>query len=145
MDTPLIDDIDEQILEDLKRDEGFSFAPYRDTEGHLTIGYGTKIERISREEAQYLLDHRLGFTIKELYAAKPVGNMPLEVQRALVNAAYNMGVRGLLRFKRMWAALEEGDYAKAGAELLDSRYARQVGARAQRLAKLISQGGNNDQ
>ena len=42
------------LLEDLKRDEGFSSLPYRDTEGLLTIGYGTLIQNgISEEEAEF--------------------------------------------------------------------------------------------
>lgn len=49
--------------------------------------------------------------------------------------AYNMGVPNLLGFQKMWAALAEGDYARAAAEALDSKYARDLPARAGRVAE----------
>ena len=49
--------------------------------------------------------------------------------------AYNMGVPNLLGFEKMWAALAEGDYARAAAEALDSVYARELPVRAGRVAE----------
>ena len=48
----------------IKADEGFSRTPYQDTEGVWTIGYGTNITEISREEAEILLDLRLSKVIR---------------------------------------------------------------------------------
>ena len=61
--------------------------------------------------------------------------------RGLCNMAYNLGVPRLLGFERMWAALAAGDYERAADEALDSKWARQVGARAARVAALIREGG----
>ncbi len=126
------------LLEDLKRDEGFSLTPYEDSEGLLTIGYGTLIEEISKEEAQWLLEHRLEKIVAELVAAVPfVVDLPASVQRGLHNMAYNLGVPRLLGFKNMWAALEAGDYARVATEALDSKWAGQVGPRSERIAALF--------
>ena len=38
----------------------------------------------------------------------------------------------------MIAALDDGDYVEAAKELLDSRYAKQVGKRSKTIAALIS-------
>jgi lysozyme len=51
--------------------------------------------------------------------------------------AYNMGVKGLLKFTDMLTALYEHRYDDAAAAALDSVWARQVGDRATRIANLI--------
>ncbi|MCV6587566.1 MAG: hypothetical protein OIF57_00865 [Marinobacterium sp.] len=56
-------------------------------------------------------------------------------QLVLANMAYNLGVPRLKGFRKMWRALEQGDYKLAAAEMLDSRWARQVGKRATELAE----------
>ena len=135
--------IDGALLADLKRDEGFRARPYRDSEGLLTIGYGTLIEAgISAAEAETLLASRLSDILAELDRRWPLAReVPAPVARGLCNMAYNLGVPRLLGFERMWAALAAGDYERAADEALDSKWARQVGARAARVAALIREGG----
>ena len=48
--------------------------------------------------------------------------------------AYQMGLEGVLNFKKMWAAIEVDDYVTAAAEMINSRWAMQTPARANRLA-----------
>ena len=130
---------DQTIIDDLKLDEGFSSKPYRDTEGLLTIGYGTLIEGgITKEEAELLLRHRLMGQAAELLRIRPdVAKMPDQVQRAIINMAYNLGVPRLMQFKKMWAALDAGDYGAAADEAEDSRWHRQVGTRGERVVSWI--------
>jgi lysozyme len=61
-------------------------------------------------------------------------------QVVLVCMAYQLGVAGLLGFKNMLAATASGDYKKAAAEMLNSRWARQTPNRAQRMAKQMESG-----
>ncbi|MFQ5421037.1 MAG: hypothetical protein ACE5EY_11830, partial [Anaerolineae bacterium] len=58
-----------------------------------------------------------------------------------INMAFNLGRTRLARFGKMWAAIHIGDYALAAEEMLDSRWARQVGERAHRLAEMMRDGG----
>ena len=51
--------------------------------------------------------------------------------------AFNLGETRLRGFRKMWAALEEGNYATAAAEMLDSKWATQVKGRARDLAQLM--------
>ena len=44
------------------------------------------------------------------------------------------------KFKKTIAFIEAGDYERAGTELLDSNYARQVGQRSQRVANMLADG-----
>lgn len=52
------------------------------------------------------------------------------VQLVLLDMAYNMGIHGLLDFKKTLFALEAGNWETAATELKDSRWFNQVGTRA---------------
>jgi lysozyme len=56
-------------------------------------------------------------------------------QGVLLNMAFNMGVPKLMGFKRALSAMKIGDYNRAGSEMLDSQWARQVRGRAAELAR----------
>ncbi|MDE0332795.1 MAG: glycoside hydrolase [Nitrospinae bacterium] len=128
-----------ELVEEIKREEGFVGKVYLDGKGKKTIGYGTLLEDgISEAEAELLLRHRLGLMAEELERSR-VGevysNLKADARRALLDMAYNMGVPNLLGFQKMWAALAEGDYDRAASEALDSVYARELPARAGRVAE----------
>ena len=132
----------DELVEEVKREEGFVAKVYLDTKGKQTIGYGTLLEDgITEAEAELLLRHRLGpdgrRTRALLASAMCTRIYRPNAQRAVLNMAYNMGVPSLLGFKRMWAALREGDYEGAAAEALDSDYARELPARAGRVAGMM--------
>lgn len=129
----------DELVAEIKREEGFVPVVYLDAKGKKTIGYGTLLEDgISEAEAELLLRHRLDLMAGELERS-PVGeaysNLRPGARRAVLNMAYNMGVPSLLGFRKMWAALAEGDYAQAAGEALDSVYARELPARAGRVAE----------
>jgi lysozyme len=58
----------------------------------------------------------------------------------LVNMAYNLGVTGLLSFKKMLSAYKKGAFVEAAQHMLDSKWAKQVGDRAKRLAEQMRSG-----
>lgn len=128
---------------ELRRDEGVRLKPYRDTVGKLTLGVGRNIDDvgITSEEADYLLENDIGRAMAELDRALPWWRGLSEArQRALLNMAFNLGLSRLLGFRGMLGALQAGDWGRAAAEALNSRWAGQVGARAQRLAEMIREG-----
>ena len=125
------------LLNQLKRDEGYRADVYRDTEGLLTIGYGHCLDRkgISLRVAELMLDDDIADAKAGLMGKWPwVRDLSPARLGAMVNLTFNMGVGGLNSFKKFLAAAERGDWATAAAELLDSKYAKQVGERAQRVA-----------
>ena len=132
-----------RLVKMLEQDEGFKPKPYRCSAGKLTIGYGRNLEDkgISREEASYLLHEDIRDAIKFLDQQLPWWkNLDGEArQEALVNMAFNLGGR-LLGFKKMLAALQSKDYERAADEALDSKWAGQVGQRAQRIARAFREG-----
>ena len=133
----------DKLKADLARDEDFVSHAYQDSEGYWTIGIGRLIDKrrgggITREEAEYLLENDLKTARADLDAIAPWWTLlPDDVQRGLINMAYNLGRSRLAGFKRMFAALKDRDYHGAAEEALDSKWARQVGPRAHRIAKLF--------
>lgn len=131
-----------KLKSQLIRDEGFSGKPYRDTVGKLTIGYGRNLDDvgISRLEADLMLEHDIKTVMDKLEKYDWYREQNQARQRALINMAFNMGVAGLLGFKKMIAALRFGNYKEAAKQILDSKYAYQVGVRALRIAEIIKKG-----
>lgn len=127
----------------LKRHEGFVSHAYQDSEGYWTIGIGTLIDQrrgggITEAEAMQLLQNRLRKYERGLDSSIPWWRSLSSVrQAALLDMAYNLGVQGLLGFSRMLTALEAGDYARAGQEAMNSRWARQVGYRAEEIRTML--------
>lgn len=136
----MTNDLIKSLITDLNRDEGRRLKPYRCSVGKLTIGVGRNIEDngISNEEADYLLTNDIMRTVAELDRALPWWrDMPEPWQRGLINMGFNMGLPTLLQFKRMLAALRLGDGEAAARHAINSKWAKQVGARASRIAALF--------
>ena len=125
--------IDNLLLE-LKEHEGFSGIPYNDSLGNQTIGFGTLLP-LSKVEATVLLRMRLLNKEEELIIKEPrYLNLKDEVKEIILNMAYNIGVAGVMKFRKMWLALEDHDYEKASKEMLASKWHIQVPNRAEKLA-----------
>lgn len=130
------------VIAALKFDEGFRSLPYVCSAGKLTIGYGVNLNAgISEAEADLLLRHRVQMLEEALsYAVHGYDALSRARKDVLVNMAYNLGLAGLLRFKKMLAAVELGQFSRAADEMLASRWADQVGDRAKRLAAQMRTG-----
>lgn len=131
------------LLNDLKRDEGLVLKPYRDTVGKLTIGIGRNLDDvgINENEALYLAKNDIFKVTSALDVALPWWRTMSEPrQRALANMAFQLGVSGLLQFRKMLAAMQDGDFDKAATEALDSKWATQVPDRAKRITDMIRGG-----
>ena len=134
----------QQLRADLIRDEGWRRHVYLDSLGYATIGFGFLVDErrgsgLPKQIADAWLDHLIDRKATLLRQRWPAfDEQPEDVQRALLNMSYQLGVGGLLNFRNMLAALEAGDRQEAARQALDSRWARQTPARAQRVAALIA-------
>ena len=132
--------IDKLLIEQIKRHEGLRLKVYRCPAGKLTIGYGRNLEDngISEEEADYLLINDLHF-VEESLARRLAfwENMPKGVQQVLINMGFQLGINGLMAFRRTLALLDAGNYGAAADEMLNSRWAKQTPGRAKELAQIV--------
>ena len=129
-----------RLAQELIQDEGLRLKPYRCTAGRLTIGVGRNLDDrgITEAEALVLLDNDIKAFWGQLATSLPwVMQAPEAVQEVLVNLCFNLGLAGLLAFRQTLAHVQAGCYADAAAEMLRSKWAGQVGARAERLAQKL--------
>jgi len=134
-----------QLLAQLKVDEGVRLYAYQDSLGYLTIGYGRLIDRrkggqISQGEAEYLLGNDINRTENELAQYAWFTSQDSVRQAAITNMAFNLGVAGLLHFPHFLGYLQAKQYESAAAELVNTPWHTQVGARADRIIAMITKG-----
>lgn len=132
-----------KLIEELKRDEGVKLFPYKCSANKLTIGVGRNIEErgITEDEANYLLKNDLTMCVEEvesIFTWYPY--LTDSRKRVIVNMVFNLGLSRFLNFKKFIDAMEQKDYETAGKEMLDSKWAKQVGDRAKRLKQMIVEG-----
>jgi lysozyme len=134
------------LLDQLIQHEGLRLKPYKDTVGKLTIGVGRNLDDvgITEDEARMMLAADVGRTNAALDRAIPWWrNLDGVRQRVIADMAFNMGVAGLLTFKNTLAAVKEGRWDDASDGMLASKWARQVGGRAVRLARMMETGDDH--
>lgn len=126
--TPL-----EQLIAE---DEGLRLMPYKCSAGVLTVGYGTTFP-LSEVEAHLLMRNRLQLVLDQCERRFPWWpKLSPARQQVIASMGYQLGIAGLMGFRRMLAALERGDYDGAAREMLDSKWAkRDTPGRAGRLAE----------
>jgi lysozyme len=131
----------------IKKEEGFRAAPYYCSLGYPTIGYGFKIG----DQHDPLPKFFLPKPVAEVWLSYEIQGVEgklghffiglNEVRRAvLVSMAFQLGVQGLFKFKKMWSAIANKDYDTAAKEMLDSKWAKQTPARANRHAEMMETG-----
>ena len=133
-------DLMPMLILNLQRDEGFMDKPYRDTVGKLTIGYGRNLDDvgITKAEARVMLINDIETAMAEAIRLWPwIRKKPVAVRLGFYNMIFNMGAPRVLGFKKMLERLEVDDYQAAADEALDSKWAKQVGERAVRIADLF--------
>ena len=134
----MIEDLKEQLV----RHEGLRLTVYDCPAGYKTIGVGRNLEGkgITEEEALYLLENDINYFTEQLRDNLDwFDDIPEEKQQILVNMAFNLGVAGLMNFKNMLSAVEEGRWSDASTEMLDSKWADQVGTRAIELSGAMAE------
>lgn len=134
------------IKKQLMRDEGRINHAYKDSLGYLTIGVGFLIDkkkggRIPEPVIDFWLQYEIREKRSELIASLPwFTKLDDARQGVLLNMAFNLGTTGLLNFKETLALVESGKYSDAAKEMLNSRWANQVGKRADRLSRQMQTG-----
>ena len=121
-------------LEHILKEEGFEPKPYQDHLGNWTFGHG--LTWISEEESKTIARGRYSTNIHALVLhIEFLNTRPFEVLEILGHMSYQLGVSGVLGFKKMIAAIKDEDYAAAADEMIDSKWAKQTPERANRLAE----------
>jgi lysozyme len=133
------------LVEQLIRHEGLRLFPYLDsaTPPRITIGVGRNLTDvgISRDEAIMLLMRDIDEATADLERSFLWFAGLSEARRhALIDMRFNLGPTRFRGFRATLAALAKGDYATAAVQMRASLWARQVGKRAETLARMVEKG-----
>lgn len=147
--VPILVDL-EKLEADLRRDEGLRLEMYRCTGGARTIGYGHNLDshplddgemlslgeakRMTKEFAEYLLRKDVDRVLNEINHFAPwVWTLSERRQRAIANMVFNLGITRFLEFDKTIGLLKAGQFRLASEHLRHTKWAGQVGARANRI------------
>ena len=134
---------DPNIRSRIEIHEGRRDRIYSDTVGKLTVGIGRNIsdKPFHQSEIELMFTNDLHEAWGDLMTHLPwVADLDEVRQYVLLDMSFNLGITRLKQFVRTLGAIEEGDYAQAKRFMLESRWAEQVGRRAQALAKMMGSG-----
>lgn len=133
----------DQLISDLREDEGEVLHVYPDSKGFATIGVGILIDGrrgggITKEESAYLLRNRIDTKRAELNAKFPwFASLDAVRQDGLTNMAFQLGTDGLAGFPRAMRCIAARDWAGAALNLKDSDWFRTD--TPERAARVITQ------
>lgn len=129
----------------------FKEKPYYCSEGFPTIGWGFKcgeknqpLPKITMTLEQGEKDlgvriYSLEQTFKTHLNTRHLWPKLSEVrQAALLSMAYQIGFVGLLKFRKMWVAIEKNNFIEAASEILNSLAAKQAPNRFKRNSEMMS-------
>jgi len=140
----------EALREQLKVDEGVKYEIYKDHLGYPTFGIGHLVTEsdpengepdgteVSEDRVNEVFESDVATFISEAKILFPnLDDLPEVAQQVIVNMAFNMGRPRLSKFKNFIAGVNDNDWVRAAEEMMDSRWADQVGDRATRLRNRI--------
>lgn len=150
-----------ELYRQLEVHEGRKPEVYKDSLGHPTIGIGFNLDdpanveflneiglnhkelvegarALSEKEIKTLYNRSVESAYKDAKEFLPdLNDHPPAVRKAVIDMAFNLGRGRLMGFKKARAALQKKDYQTASAEMLDSKWAKQVKGRALTLADMV--------
>ena len=144
----------DMALDLVKEAEGFSATRYLCPAGKLTQGYGRNLEAhplTEEEEAELNVDGTVSKEVAAKWALKELRECEMKLSQniiysklsptrkaVLLDMCFNIGYTGLLKFKKMWFALGNKDYAEASRQMKDSKYYTDVKSRGVRNVRIMA-------
>tara|TARA_Y100001963_G_scaffold142357_1_gene211823 strand:- start:509 stop:1006 length:498 start_codon:yes stop_codon:yes gene_type:complete len=137
----------QRLTKEITSDEGCVLEVYNDHLGYKTVGVGHLVkpedpewemnvgDPITQTRSDELFFYDINIVLKECEERfhNNWRDWPEEVKLIIANMAFNLGLTRLVKFKKMFAAINKEDYNTAAKEGLDSRWAKQVYNRSRRL------------
>ena len=137
-----------KLQKELERDEGVKYEVYHDHLGYPTFGIGHLITDDDPECGAAIGTKVSDDRVKEAFSSdietvlsdcerlyEDFRDLPEEVQLIIANMMFNMGYSRLSKFKGMKRGVDARDWTAAAAEMVDSRWYKQVTNRANRLVE----------
>ena len=132
------------LIESIKKHEGYVGVVYKDSLGIDTIGYGFGMKdlELDADVCDIILERKL----KDLEHRIKLKfdwykYMPQEIKDIVTEMCYQLGVTGFSKFKKTIAYLQNKEWKNASIEMLDSRWAKQTPNRAKEMSNRVKKLG----
>ena len=138
----------EILKKELTEDEGCEYEIYLDHLGYKTFGIGHLCKATDPENDLVVGDPVSKGRVDECFVndiEKVIEDctilyddfyvLPEEAQLIIANMMFNLGRPRLSQFKKMYEAVMDANWIEAGIQMEDSKWARQVPNRAERLCE----------
>ena len=138
----------DKLRKELERDEGVKYEVYLDHLGYPTFGIGHLITDDDFEYGAGVGTEVTEYRVKEAFETDvetvlsdcerlyvQFEHLPEEAQLIIANMMFNMGYTRLSKFRGMKRGVDARDWTAAAAEMVDSRWYKQVTNRANRLVE----------
>lgn len=135
----------DKLVKQLRRHEGVRTHAYLCSENKITVGVGRNLDEnggigLSEDEIDYLLKNDIKRCQQELITLSWFTDLDSVRRDALTNLCFNLGMTRLMGFRKAMAAMAVGNYEEAANEFYDSKWAKQVGIRADEVCEMIRTG-----
>ena len=129
-----------ELLNSIRKHEGFRSKVYNCTENYPTIGYGFAIKDLVLDEdiCNIILQRKLESLIRSIeFKFKWYADLPNAVKDVVIEMCYQLGVNGVSKFKKTIEHLKCEEWELAADEMLDSKWAKQTPNRAKALSDRV--------
>ena len=138
----------DKLKDELIADEGVKYEIYLDHLGYKTFGCGHLCKatdpendmdvgtEVSEERVSECFESDLEKVIEDcriLY--EYFDDLPEDAKRIIANMMFNLGRPRLTKFRKMYEAVMDANWIEAAIQMEDSKWARQVPNRAERLCE----------
>jgi len=125
----------------LKQEEGFRSSPYKCSEGFWTVGYGHRCDQntapVSKAEAELIIKGDIALAVSQVETL--IGkDAPQEAKEIVTAMVFQLGYKGVSKFKQTLKLIRSKDYKGASKEMLNSKWAKQTPARAHSMSIMMS-------
>lgn len=123
--------------------EGLRLKVYKDSLGFNTIGYGRCLDTqgITKAEAMFLLENDITNVLDYCQSTFTwFDDLDDTRKNVVASMVFNLGASGLAEFKKTIAAINKKEFDQAATEMLNSKWAAQVGKRAVILSQMLREG-----
>ncbi len=128
----------------IKKNEGYSKHPYKDQLGYYTIGYGHLIRKnenyfftnkYNKKYFDKLFDFDFNRALMLYYKFLHKKNHTKKDKELLIEMIFQLGIQGVLKFKKMLFFLNKKQKYMTCLEMIDSLWYKQTPKRVESLIK----------
>ena len=133
-----------ELKERIKKNEGFSLEPYKDQLGYLTIGYGHLVllnethllkTKTNKSQLNSIFNKDFERSLRDYKKFIKQKNHNRKDQELLIEMVYQMGVKRVLKFKKLISNMKQNKKHLVCFEMMDSLWYTQTPNRVKNLIR----------